>query len=157
MSKKKLFVTIALIITQILGTTYAQAASTYKLKISVSEMEASKQIARFNGASVKDVCGARKVTFLNKSFRGQDAKVTAFTKVRVKNESGKIIGTGTLSKIVWVTDYTSGNLIQGSCQFTATVTVKSAEFYTVELVGLESYDFSLKELKDQKWKVAIDF
>lgn len=157
MTKKKLIVAIVLLFSQIIGSTYSQAASTYKLTVVVVELEAVKQIARFNGATVKDVCGQKQVEFLNKSFTGQNAKVTSFTRIRVKNESGKIIGTGSLSKILWAEDYASGNLIQGTCLFTTTITVKAAEYYTVELVGLESYDFSIADLKKTKWKAFVNF
>jgi hypothetical protein len=157
MTQKKLVVVVVLLFSQILGLSHSQAASTYKLEVVVVELEAVKQIARFNGATVKEVCGQKKVTFLNKSFTGQDAKVTSFTRIRVKNESGKIIGTGSLSKILWAEDYASGNLIQGTCLFTTIITVKAAEYYTVELVGLDSYDFSLADLKKTKWKAFVNF
>jgi len=157
MLKRKLPLVIVLLFLQIFSSTYAQAATAYKLKITVTESDAIKKIARFNGETVKDVCGQKNFTFLNKSFTGQVAKVTTTTRVRVKNESGKLIGTGTLSSIVWETDYSSGNLIQGTCRFSTTLTVKPAQFYTIELIGLSSFDFSLADLKSSKWKVSIDF
>jgi hypothetical protein len=157
MFTKKLIVLILSFSTVLFGSTQAHAATSYKLKLIVAETEAINQIARFNGKTAKDVCGQKNFTFLNGSFTGQTAKVNTTTRVRVKNESGKLIGTGTLSSILWETDYTSGNLIQGSCRFTTTLTVKPAQFYTIELIGLSSYDFSMTELKASKWKVSIDF
>jgi hypothetical protein len=157
MLTKKLLVIIVIFFTQILGSTYSQAATSYKLNLVVTETEAIDRIARFNGETTKAVCGKKNFTFLNGNFTGQAAKVNTSTRVRVKNESGKLIGTGSLSSILWKTDYASGNLIQGTCSFSTTLTVKSAQFYTIELIGLSSYDFSLTELKASKWKVSIDY
>ena len=156
--KKTSLISIALLATaQLFGSASAQAATTYKVQITVNELATVGNVARFNNATIKDVCGLPNYLYVTPSFQEYPAKVSTGTRVRVKNESGKIIGTGGLSTIVWVTDYASGNLIQGSCKFTGRITVKSAQFYSIELVGLGSYDFSLSELKAKKWKVNIDF
>jgi hypothetical protein len=157
MKKKSLFLISLLASAQFFGSASAQAAATYTLQITVNEVATVGNVARFNGATVKEVCGAPNYLYLTPSFDEYAAKISSATRVRVKNESSKIIGTGGLSSILWITKYSSGNLIQGSCKFVGKVKVKSAQFYSIELVGLGSYDFSATELKAKKWKVNIDF
>ena len=157
MKKTSLLIISLLTAAQLFGVTNAHAAATYTVQITANELATVGNVSRYNGATVKDVCGSPNYLYLTPSFDEYPAKVSTATRVRVKNESGKIIGTGSLSSIVWITKYASGNLIQGSCKFTGKIKVKSAQFYSIELVGLQTYDFSASELKAKKWKVNINF
>ena len=138
----------------------ASAASTYTLNLSVYESEGFMGL--FSDENQTPAGGAKKC--LRGFFSGYPMKkmtILKSSKVKVLNESGKVVGLGTLSGVTWkkaATDLDADGVEYplGNCIFSTKLKVKKADFYSIQITGLdEAYDVSFSELGADKWKLTL--
>lgn len=140
----------------------ASAASTYTLSLTVYESEG--YMGLFSDESQTPAGGAKKC--LRGFFSGYPMKKMTFTKsskVKVVNESGKVVGLGSLSTLVWKkagTDLDADGFEYplGNCIFSTKIKLKKADFYSIQIGGInEAYDVAFSELVADKWKLTLTF
>ena len=137
MSLRKPTIFIALLIFTSAHLSVAQAVS-YKVSVELAIL--SKETYADDEAQATEWC----------TLGVNEYKIAKGDPIKFKNESGKTVGIGKLSKAFAIED-------EGSfyCGYTATVTVGAAKFYSVTIDGREGPDYSFAELKKKKWKVSL--
>ena len=152
----------------------ANAATTYKLNLTVIEEAAIGQIALYDDEGDQSAkhglkeCTSDKIFYVNSNATSTSdiAKLTKVgnrTQVKVKNDSGKVVGLGTLSKVKWTKteayeddDPEIGYVVKGTCTYSAVITLKVSDFYSIEIPNMTTpYDVSLADLKADKWKLIL--
>lgn len=138
----------------------ASAASTYTLSLTVYESEG--YMGLFSDESQTPAGGAKKC--LRGFFSGypmEKMTITKSSKVKVVNESGKVVGLGSLSTLVWKkagTDLDADGVEYplGNCIFSTKIKLKKADFYSIQITGLSGgYDISFSDLVADKWKLTL--
>ncbi len=159
----------------------ANAATTYSLNLTLVNKASAASMALYESdqpltsAYALQKCGSPSMIWLfnssggfgNSSESTNSAKnyFGKDTKIRIKNDAGKIVGIGTLTKVGWKTDHEEidsedGTRVWvGNCTYSTTIKIASSNFYSIEFSGkgsnVAAYDVSLSELKKQKWKITL--
>lgn len=138
----------------------ASAASTYTLNLSVYESE--EYMGLFSDENQTAAGGAKKC--LRGFFLGATLKkmiVQKSSKVKIFNESAKVVGLGSLSKVTWKkagTDFDADGeeYPLGNCIFSGQIKLKKADFYSIEIAGVdEPFDIEFSDLVKKKWKLTL--
>jgi hypothetical protein len=93
-------------------------------------------------------------------------KIGNKSKIKVKNDSGKIVGIGTLSKVGWKKDRSEededpeiGTVVYGTCTYSQSIKVTKSNFYSIEFSGtnteIPAFDIALSDLIKKKWKLTL--
>lgn len=160
MKRLSFFFLSALLVSTVINAPNAAAAATYTLNLSVYEPEG--YLGLFSDESQTPARGAIKC--LRGFFGGYPIKkmiVTKSSKVKVFNESGKVVGLGSLSTVTWKKVGTDLNADGkeyplGNCIFSAKIKVKKADFYSISITGVdEPYDAEFSDLVKNKWKLTL--
>jgi hypothetical protein len=154
----------------------AQAAGTYKITLTVIDEDAAKNVALYDDDGDQSVkhglrkCADSKVLWLKSGASSTSdlihyQKIGNKTQVKILNDSGKVVGLGTLSKVGWVKDRAEdggediGNVVYGTCTYSQVITVKASDFYSISLpnanVEISPYDISLSDIKKKKFKLTL--
>lgn len=158
-------------------TTNANSATNYTLNLTIIDEEASTNIALYSGegdlnqSHGKKKCTGEKVFWINPNATSTNdlakwTKIGNKTKVKVKNDSGKIVGIGTLSKVGWKKDREEidedpeiGLKVYGTCTYSQVIKVSKSNFYSIEFSGtntvVPSFDISLSDLIKKKWNLTL--
>jgi len=138
----------------------ASAASTYTLTLSVYESDGFMGL--FSDETQTPAGGAKKCH--RGFFSGYPMKkmtISKSSKVKVLNESEKVVGLGSLSTVTWKkagTDLDADGVEYplGNCIFSTKLKVKKADFYSIRITGVtEAYDVSFSDLVADKWKLTL--
>ena len=175
------FVTRLLIITlallNLMGVPAGNSASSYTINLTIIDEDAATNVALYDddgdqsSAHGKKKCTDSKVLWLNPNPRTTSdiikyQKIGNRTQIKIKNDSGKVVGLGTLSKVSWIKDREEidddpeiGLQVFGTCVYSQKIRVKSSDFYSIEFANSNSeitpYDISLSELKKKKFKLTL--
>jgi hypothetical protein len=150
----------ALLVTTVLVPTTSSAASTYTLNLSAYEAEGF--IGLFSDEVQTPAGGAKKC--LRGFFGGFPLTkmiITKSSKVKVFNESGKVVGLGSLSTVSWKKtgvdfDADGEEYPVGNCIFSGKIKVKKADFYSISIAGVdEPFDVEFSDLVKKKWKLTL--
>lgn len=155
----------------------ANAASRYKINLTIVDEDASTNVALYDddgdqsSAHGKKKCANAKVMWLNQNAISTSdiikyQKVGNKTQIKIKNDSGKVVGLGTLSKVGWIKDREEmdddpdiGLVVYGTCTYSQVITVKASDFYSLEFANTNAkitpYDISASDLKKKKWKLTL--
>ena len=138
----------------------AAAASTYTLNLSVYESEG--YMGLFSDEDQTAAGGAKKCLrgfFLGLSLTKMVVKKSS--KVKIFNESGKVVGLGSLSNVTWKkagteVDSDGDEYPVGNCIFSGKIKLKKADFYSIEIAGVdEPFDTEFSDLVKKKWKLTL--
>jgi hypothetical protein len=152
----------------------SSAATTYTINLTVLEEASALNIALYDdeGQSISDgvkKCKSKEISWINHNATSKydlvkSTKIGNQTKVKIKNDSSKIVGLGTLSTVIWRYDRSEvddnpdiGTIVYGTCIYSQKIKVTLSDFYSIELVGVatEPFDISLADLKKKKWKLTL--
>jgi hypothetical protein len=158
------------------GAVNSNSATTYTLKLTIIDEDAATNIAVYGDEdqSVKGAiknCSTAKEMWLNPNPQSTSdiikfQKIGNKSKIKVKNDSGKIVGIGTLSKVGWIKDReeldddsSSGIIVYGTCTYSQSIKVSKSNFYSIEFSGtntdIPSFDVALTDLIKKKWKLTL--
>jgi hypothetical protein len=171
---KRLITLVAIMSLLLINVMPANAATTYKLTLIVIEESAMGQIALYDDDGDQSPkhglkkCTSNKIFYVNRNATST-ADIAGFTKVgnrtqvKVKNDSGKVVGLGNLTKVKWTKtdeyeddDPEIGYVVRGTCSYSAVITLKASDFYSIEIPNMTTpYDISLADLKADKWKLTL--
>jgi len=160
MKRSIYFFLSAILVASAVNAPTASASATYTLNLSVYESEGF--IGLFSDEPATPAYGAKKC--LRGFFGGYPLKkmsINKSSKVKVFNESGKVVGLGSLQKVTWKkagVDLDADGLEYplGNCTFTGKIKVKKADFYSISVAGVdETYDVAFSDLVKQKWKLTL--
>jgi hypothetical protein len=138
----------------------AAAASTYTLNLSVYESEG--YMGLFSDEDQTAAGGAKKCLrgfFLGLGLTKMVVKKSS--KVKIFNESGKVVGLGSLSTVTWKkagteVDSDGEEYPVGNCIFSGKIKLKKADFYSIEIAGVdEPFDIEFSDLVKKKWKLTL--
>jgi hypothetical protein len=161
MKRISYFLLSAVLVSTAVNPTTASAASTYTLNLSVYESDGL--LGLFSDESQTAAAGAKKC-LRGFYFSGASINkmiVTKSSKVKVLNESSKMVGLGTLSTLTWKkagTDVDSDGVEYpvGNCIFSAKIKLKKSDFYSIQITGVdETFDISHSDLVKKKWKLTL--
>ncbi len=179
---KKLKVFIALFFVASLNFSFivnANSATIYTLKLTVIEesIDGIEKINDIGGNPLNISSGIYYCSIPNRyagwsyeSRKAIYAKIGTTTKVKVLNESRKLLALTTLSKTNWLNpgspeyaytqdDGTQVHTVSGTCAFSQNIKLGKSKFYTIEFSGLKddvpTFDFSFAELVKKKWAITI--
>ena len=157
----------------------ANSATTYTLKLTVIEesIDGIEKIYFTDGTPLNISSGIDNCSPPNRYAGWSDenrkaiyAKIGKTTKVKVLNESKKLLTLATLSKVSWLypgppeyaytqDDGVKVNKVYGTCAFSQNIKLGKSKFYTLEFSGLKgefpTFDFSFAELVKKKWAITI--
>ena len=154
----------------------AQASGTYKINLTIVDEEAAKNVALYDDDGDQSTkhglkkCASSKLLWLNSGASSTSdlihyQKIGNNTQVKVLNDSGKVVGLGTLSKVNWIRDRAQdegsdiGTVVYGTCTYSQVITVKASDFYSISLPNaneeISPYDISLSDLKRKKFKLTM--
>lgn len=174
-SKSKIWILAMSLVASFVTASQSEAATTYTINLRVIDSDSATNIALYDDSGdqsashgVKE-CSDSKVMWINRNAsRASDimkfTKVGNRTKIKVKNDSGKVVGLGTLSKVSWLQDREEmdddpeiGLVVFGTCIYSQKIKVKASDFYSIEISGLdaEPFDVSLASLKKKKWNLTL--
>ena len=154
------FFLCALLVSTTVNLPTASAASTYTLNLSVYESE--EYMGLFSDESQTAAGGAKKC--LRGFFLGATLKkmiVKKSSKVKIFNESAKVVGLGSLSTVTWKKagtdlDADGEEYPVGNCIFSGKIKLKKADFYSIEIDGVdEPFDIEFSDLVKKKWKLTL--
>jgi hypothetical protein len=178
MIKLKITVVFATVLAMGLGSTVpAQSATSYTLKLTIIDEDAATNVALYDDAGDQSTkhgvkkCSDSKLMWLNPDPVSTSdilkyQKIGNKSKIKVKNDSGKIVGIGTLSKVGWIKDRAEededpeiGTIVYGTCTYSQKIKVFKSNFYSIEFSGtnteIPAFDISLSELIKKKWKLTL--
>ena len=159
------------------STVSAQSATSYTLNLTIIDEDAATNIALYNDDGDQSTkhgvkkCSDSKVIWLNPDpYDTSDIlkyqKIGNKSKIKVKSDSGKIVGIGTLSKVSWKKDRSEedddpeiGTIVYGTCSYSQSIKVFKSNFYSIEFSGtnteIPAFDISLADLIKKKWKLTL--
>jgi len=180
MKKLKAFIFLLLVASLNFGLIVnAKSAPIYTLKLTVIEdsIDGIEKINDIGGNPLNISSGIYGCSLPNRYAGWSDenrkaiyAKIGKTTKVKILNESKKLLTLATLSKVNWLNpgppeySYTQDdgvkvNTVSGTCAFSQNIKLGKSKFYTIEFSGLKSevptFDFSFAELVKKKWAITI--
>ena len=155
----------------------AHSATTYTLNLTIIDEDATTNVALYDDAGDQSVshgrkkCSDTKLMWLNPdpistSDLIKYQKIGNKSKIKVKNDSGKIVGIGTLSVVGWIKDRVEededpeiGTVVYGTCTYSQKIKVSKSNFYSIEFSGtnveVPSFDIALSDLIKKKWKLTL--
>jgi hypothetical protein len=155
----------------------ADAAKSYTIALTLIVEEAATNFALYDDEGNQDSAHGRKKCsddnpiWLNPnptstSDIAKSMKVNKNTRVKVKSDSGRTVGIGTLSKVGWIKDREEqdedeeiGYIIYGTCTYSQSIKVSKSAFYSIELSGTKTpvnpFDISFQDLMKKKWKLTL--
>ena len=160
MKRSIYFLLSAVLVATVVNPPTVSAASTYTLNLSVYESEG--YMGLFSDEAQTAAGGAKKC--LRGFFSGFPVKkmtISKSSKVKVFNESGKVVGLGSLSNVTWKKtgvdlDADGEEYPIGNCTFTGKIKVKKADFYSISITGVdEPFDVEFSDLVKKKWKLTL--
>ena len=158
------------------GAANTHAATTYTLKLTIIDEEGATNVGLYDDAGDQSVqhgkkeCSEAKKMYINPDPTSTSdivkyQKIGNTSKIKVKNDSGKIVGIGTLSKIGWKKDRVEnddpeiGPIVYGTCSYSQKIKVSKSNFYSIEFSGtnvdVPSFDIALSDLIKKKWKLKL--
>jgi hypothetical protein len=150
----------AILVSTTVNLPTATAASTYTLNLSVYESEG--YMGLFSDEDQTAAGGAKKCLrgfFLGLGLTKMVVKKSS--KVKIFNESGKVVGLGSLSNVTWKkagteVDSDGEEYPVGNCIFSGKIKLKKADFYSIEIAGVdEPFDTEFSDLVKKKWKLTL--
>jgi len=150
----------AILVSTTVNLPTAAAASTYTLNLSVYESEG--YMGLFSDEDQTAAGGAKKCLrgfFLGLGLTKMVVKKSS--KVKIFNESGKVVGLGSLSTVTWKkagteVDSDGEEYPVGNCIFSGKIKLKKADFYSIEIAGVdEPFDIEFSDLVKKKWKLTL--
>jgi hypothetical protein len=156
----------------------ANSAATYTLKLTFIEKSLEGVEKIYVGESPSGYLSGiehcslpnRYVGWSDSTSKAIYAKIGKTTKIKVLNESKRLLALATLSKVDWLYPgpleymYTGDdgvvvNAIYGNCAFSQSIKLGKSKFYTLEFSGLKgefpTFDYSFAELVKKKWTIII--
>jgi len=153
----------------------AHSATTYTLTLTLIDKDAASKITLFDdegdqsASHGRKTCSVAKLMWLNEDPSGLDdmvyyQKIGNKSKVRVKSDSGRIVGIGTLSRVDWkrdrvVVEPEYGPIVYGTCIYSQKIKVSKSNFYSIEFSGtnvqVSTFDIALSDLIKKKWKLTL--
>jgi hypothetical protein len=85
-----------------------------------------------------------------------DYKIGPNSRIKVNNESGKVVGLGNLTKVSLLTNLPGKETYLYFCKYSGSVKVGVAKFYKVLIDGRSGPDYSISELKSLKWQIKLE-
>jgi hypothetical protein len=178
MIKLKITVVFATVLAMGLGSTVpSQSATSYTLKLTIIDEDAATNVALYDDAGDQSTkhgvkkCSDSKLMWLNPDPVSTSdilkyQKIGNKSKIKVKNDSGKIVGIGTLSKVGWKKDRSEededpeiGTVVYGTCTYSQSIKVTKSNFYSIEFSGtnteIPAFDIALSDLIKKKWKLTL--
>ena len=160
------------------GTVGANSASTYTLNLTIIDKDADKAVTLYDddplgNQDVKHgikVCSDPESWYFNPNLNKYDTEVmkdlnriTTTTKIKVKSDTGRIVGLGTLSKVGWKKDREEdgeyGLKVYGTCTYSKAIKVSKSNFYSIEFSGtnlkVPAFDIAFTDLVKMKWKLTL--
>jgi hypothetical protein len=161
------------------GAVSAQSATTYTLNLTIIDKDAAKNVVLYDDDPLGNqdikhgikVCSDPESWYFNPNLNKYDLEVikdlnriTTTTKIKVKSDTGRIVGLGTLSKVGWIkdreTDEGEGGLkVYGTCTYTKAIKVSKSNFYSIEFSGtnlnVPAFDIAFTDLVKKKWKLTL--
>lgn len=153
----------------VLNPTPAQATS-FSLNISllVSSEDESFEGTYLDDELCEDPTGCRyeptsedlrqALAYCKDGDHGYDIESTS--RIKIENQSGKIIGLGRITKVFVEPqyEYENGKEIGGftfSCRYTGSVRIPRAKFYKIFVDRRQGPEYSFQELSKAKWKIKL--
>jgi hypothetical protein len=173
---------ISVILTSVLAlamasTVTAHSATSYTLTLTIIDEDATTNIRLYDDAGDQSTkhgvkkCSDSKVMWLNPYASSTSdlikyQKIGNKSKIKVKNDSGKIVGIGTLSTVGWKKDREEidedpeiGTIVYGTCTYSQKIKVSKSNFYSIEFSGTNTevppFDIALTDLIKKKWKLTL--
>jgi hypothetical protein len=159
------------------STVSSHSAPSYTLNLTIVDEDATTNVALYDDEGDQSAshgrkkCSSAKLMWLNPDpistsdiIRYQ--KIGNKSKIKVKNDSGKIVGIGTLSVVGWKEDRVEenedpeiGTVVYGTCTYSQKIKVSKSNFYSIEFSGtnveVPSFDIALSDLIKKKWKLTL--
>lgn len=178
MNKLKLSVLLTTVLAFAMSSTVtAHSVTTYTLTLTIIDEDADTNIALYDDAGDQSAkhgikkCSDSKVMWINPYASSTSdlikyQKIGNKSKIKVKNDSGKIVGIGTLSTVGWKKDREEvdedpeiGTIVYGTCIYSQKIKVSKSNFYSIEFSGtnteIPSFDIALSDLIKKKWKLTL--
>ena len=174
----------ALIVTSVFaigigGAVNAQSATTYTLNLMIIDKDADKAVSLYDddplgNQDVKHgikVCSDPESWYFKPNRDTYDTeiikylnRITTTTKIKVKSDTGRIVGLGSLSKVGWKKDREEddeqgGLVVYGTCTYSKAIKVSKSNFYSIEFSGtnlkVPAFDIAFTDLVKMKWKLTL--
>jgi hypothetical protein len=158
------------------GTVGANSATTYTLNLTIIDEDAAKNVSLYDddplgNQDVKHgikVCSDPTSWYFNPDPNDiqitKKQRIGTKTKIKVKSDTGRIVGIGTLSKVGWIKDREVdegeyGLIVYGTCTYTKAIKVSKSNFYSIEFSGtnlnVPAFDIAFTDLVKKKWKLTL--
>lgn len=153
------------------GAVSAQSATTYTLNLTIIDEVAAKNVALTDNEGDQSIkhgikeCSDPKSIYFTPDLTGiiKYQRIGTKTKIRVKSDTGRIVGIGTLSKVGWIKDREEeteyGLFVYGTCTYSKAIKVSKSNFYSIEFSGtnlnVPAFDIAFTDLVKKKWKLTL--
>ena len=178
MNKLKLSVLLTTVLAFAMASTVtAHSATSYTLTLTIIDEDAATNIGLYDDTGDQSTkhgiknCSDAKMSYINPNWSSTSdlikyQKIGNKSKIKVKNDSGKIVGIGTLSTVGWKKDREEvdedpeiGTIVYGTCIYSQKIKVSKSNFYSIEFSGtnteIPSFDIALSDLIKKKWKLTL--
>ena len=159
------------------GAVSAYSATTYTLNLTIIDEDAFTNVGLYDDDGDQSVkhgiknCSTSKAMWINpEPYNTSDIikfqKIGNKSKIKVKSDTGKIVGIGTLSKVGWIKDRVEededpeiGTIVYGTCTYSQAIKISKSNFYSIEFSGtnadVPSFDIAFTDLVKKKWKLTL--